>query len=116
MLLGKTSMGTTRDHSTNQFDISIKLSANYPLVLTRACMRERGKENNFLIHLFHKNKTVKPRGEVWGGGGGGGEKEGTNLTFLMMSPTTPSPDPDKLGLGPSSSCTRVVYVRFPFFL
>ena len=32
----KAGMGTTRDHPTNQFDISIKLSANYVLALT--CM------------------------------------------------------------------------------
>ena len=36
----KMSMGTTQDHPTNQFDISIKLSANYPLVLICACTRE----------------------------------------------------------------------------
>ena len=48
----KTSMGTTRDHATNQFDIYIKLSANYPLVL-REGGREGGREgenSHFISH------------------------------------------------------------------
>ena len=57
MLLAKISMGTTRDHPTNQLDISIKLSANYPLVLTCACKRERKFTFYYSQYISINNNT-----------------------------------------------------------